>query len=242
MGGRDTSCPTHGSPHQGDSPPLPTTGPTRRVGGPQDRVLFVGVELAPDRRKTLLGDVDARGRPPGGAPRWPSPTPCRDAPRSRWVAPPRPRRTVASSSRSRPPMRRCSASWRAAEWAWSAGAADGHALGRHARAPAGGTPPGHREPAALRRRPALAAGTRGLRSRSRGSSWMRARHSSRSSPARTACASLLLREVGYAAIGAWRLREMEAPAAASAIVCLPRRSTPTLPVESEERLPLRAAS
>lgn len=204
----------------------------------EDRVVFVGVELAPDRRKTLLGDVTLAGDPPEVLRLAIAET--LSMLRIAWVAL-LGHEDGCEQQQIEATHAALQCELAAAEWAWSSGTADGHALGR----------------TLARRREALRQAIANPRPYGVGLLLPQHARASELLPRILvdACAALeqvvtgadgvrglLLREVGYAAIGAWRLREMEAPAAASAIgVCL-ERSTPTLPVESEERLPLRAAS
>ncbi len=202
-----------------------------------DRVVLVGVYLGPGDRRTLVGDVALRG----------------DAPevlrvavadtlsmlRVTWIA-----TLVQDEGIERRHLEAAHSALQcelaATEWAWASGTAEGHALGR--------TLARRRERLrAAVARPAPDGVGLLLPSESRASDPLPpelAQAAERVEALRATAGSSesTLRDIVYAAIGGWRLREMEAAAAALAVEARLVRSTPDLPPASEEPAPLRAAS
>jgi hypothetical protein len=209
---------------------------TRRVT--EDRIVFVGVELAPGMRRTLLGDVTLAGDPPEVLR-----AAVADALamlRVAWIA-----LLDADDDRTGPTLQAVHAALQcevaAAEWTWSSATAEGHALGRTLA----------RRCESLRQAIALP--------RPHGAGMLLPLRARASEPLpralAEACAAVegvaagtdpvhgsLLREAAYSAVGAWRLREIEESAAALAIQACLRGDDPPPPAESEERVLLRAAS
>lgn len=211
----------------------------RRRSG--DRVVLVGVDLGPGVRRTLVGDLALDGDPPEVLRAAIADTLAML--RIAWMA-------VLQADDEDDDGRgsaidavhaalQCQLA--ATEWTWASGTADGHALGR--------TLARRREDF----RQAIA------RPHPHGAGILLPQRARASEPLPRllvdACAALdhaaegatrlhasLLHEVGYAAIGAWRLLELEDAAAAAAIDACIRGDAPTPSAGPEERVPLRAAS
>ncbi|HEY8091396.1 MAG TPA: hypothetical protein VIF09_26210 [Polyangiaceae bacterium] len=206
-------------------------------GRTDERVVLVGVELGPGDRRTLVGDVTLHGTPPEVLRVAVAETLAML--RVTWIAllgheEGRDRRHLEAAHSAL----QCELA--ATEWTWASGTAEGHALGR-----------------TLARRRERLRGAVALPP-PHGLGLLLPRESRASDPlpqslvwacdrldsllAASGAHDTLLREVGYAAAGAWRLGEMEATSAALAVDACFERSTPELPAASEERPSLRAAS
>ena len=203
----------------------------------EDRVILVGVELGRDGRRSLVGDVTLQGEPPEVLRTAVADTLAML--RVTWVAlldhaDGMERRHLEAAHSAL----QCELA--ATEWAWASGAAEGHALGR--------TLARRRERLrAAVARPAPDGVGLLLPSESRASEPLPLELSAACARVEAFLASAgssdsLLREVVHAAIGAWRLRELEAGAAALAIESRLARSTPELPPASEVPAALREAS
>lgn len=212
----------------------------RRRSG--DRVVLVGVDLGPGVKRTLLGDLALDGDPPEVLRAAVADTLAML--RIAWMAVLQSDGEDDGDDRG-PAIDAVHAALQcqlaATEWTWASGTADGHALGR----------------TLARRRESLRQAV--ARPHPDGAGILLPQRSRASEPLPRvlvdACAALdrvaegatrlhasLLHEVGYAAIGAWRLLELEDAAAASAIDACIRGDVPAPTAGPEERVPLRAAS
>jgi hypothetical protein len=204
----------------------------------EERVVLVGVDLGADGHRTLIGDVALGGDPPEVLR-----LAVRDTLamlRIAWIA------LLGHDDRDggRRQLEATHAALQcelaATEWTWATAPTEGHALGRQLA----------RRRERLRETMALPRpyGTGLLLPRdARASealptpivdSYRRLETMAIASGGRAS----LAREVAHVAIGAWRLRELEATAAALAIDATLDHSTPELSPASEERPELRAAS